>query len=67
VTVRSSLSYYRLYIPTIPTIVLAKKIFRGEYSIHGARPCVSLVPLEELLEQMREYDIIETSLSSSCF
>lgn len=46
-----------LYIPTIPAIVLAKKIFSGEYTTHGAKPCVGLVPLEELLWQMQEYDI----------
>lgn len=46
-----------LYIPTIPVIVLAKKIFRGEYSIPGAKPCVGLVSLKELLSEMDEYDI----------
>lgn len=46
-----------LYIPTIPAIVLAKKIFHGEYSTVGAKPCVGLVSLKELLAEMNDYDI----------
>jgi len=46
-----------LYIPTIPAIVLAKKILRGEYSAPGAKPCVGLVPLKDLLAEMSDYDI----------
>lgn len=46
-----------LYIPTIPAIVLSKKIFHGKYSTAGAKPCVGLVTLKELLAEMHEYDI----------
>jgi hypothetical protein len=46
-----------LHVPTIPAIVLAKKIFHGEYSVLGARPCVGLVPLKELLAEIKDYDI----------
>ena len=46
-----------LFIPTIPAIVLAKKIFHGKYTTPGAKPCVGLVQLDELLAEMREYDI----------
>lgn len=51
-----------LFIPTIPAIVLAKKIFHGNYLKPGARPCVGLVPLNELLFEMRDYEI-----STFCF
>jgi hypothetical protein len=46
-----------LFIPTIPSIVLAKKIFHGEYNTPGAKPCVGLVTLKELLLEMHDYDI----------
>lgn len=46
-----------LYIPTIPAIVLAKRIYRGEYQDIGAKPCVELVSLDELLAEMKDYDI----------
>lgn len=46
-----------LYIPTIAAIVLAKKIFRGKYSTLGAKPCVGLASLQELLAEMHGYDI----------
>jgi hypothetical protein len=46
-----------LFIPTIPAIVMAKKIFHGQYTIPGARPCVGLVTLQELLAEMHAYDI----------
>ena len=46
-----------LFIPTIPAIVLAKKIFRGKYNTPGAKPCVGLVALKELLLEMHDYDI----------
>lgn len=46
-----------LYIPTIPAIVLSKKIFHGKYNTPGAKPCVGLVSLKELLAEMQDYDI----------
>ena len=46
-----------LFIPTIPAIVLPKKIYRGEYNAPGTKPCEGLVALKELLLEMRDYDI----------
>lgn len=46
-----------LFIPTIPSIVLAKKLYRAEYMTAGAIPCVGLVTLNELLSEMKDYDI----------
>ncbi|MDW9146806.1 saccharopine dehydrogenase NADP-binding domain-containing protein [Legionella pneumophila] len=45
------------FIPTIPAIVLAKKIYNNQYSTPGAQPCVGLVTLKECLEEMTDLDI----------
>lgn len=44
-------------IPTIPAIVLAKKLYRGELNLIGAMPCVGLVSLDEYLEELKEFAI----------
>lgn len=46
-----------LYIPTIPAIVLAKKLYRGDYALPCAKPCVGLVSLDDLLAEMNGYAI----------
>lgn len=45
------------YIPTIPAIVLAKKIYHNQYTTPGAKPCVGLITLKECLEQMTDLEI----------
>lgn len=45
------------HIPTIPAIVLAKKLIRGELSFRGASACVGLVSLEEYLRELEGFDI----------
>jgi len=42
-------------VPTIPAIVLAKKILSGELKTTGALPCVGLVSLEEYLHELRDF------------
>lgn len=42
-------------VPTIPAIVLAKKILNDELKITGALPCVGLVSLEEYLHELRDF------------
>ncbi len=44
-------------IPTIPAIILAKKIAKGEYPIVGAMPCVGLVSLPEYLEELSAFEV----------
>ncbi len=44
-------------IPTIPAIILAKKIVRGEDNLMGAIPCVGLVTLEEYLKELAPFNI----------
>ena len=48
---------YGPYIPTIPAIVLAKKIANGILPAPGSYPCVALVSLEEYLEELKDYPI----------
>jgi hypothetical protein len=45
------------HIPTIPAIVLAEKLVRGDLDARGAMPCVGLVSLEEYLERLRVYNV----------
>lgn len=48
---------YGPYIPTIPAIVLAKKIAAGATLASGAYPCVAQVSLEEYLAELSDYPI----------
>ncbi len=45
------------HIPTIPAIILAQKLVLGELKFNGAAPCVSMVPLNEYLAELAEYEI----------
>ena len=45
------------YIPTIPAIVLAKKILAGDVQLQGAMTCVSLVTLDEYLDELKNFSI----------
>lgn len=44
-------------IPTIPAIVLAKKILRQELAIKGAVPCLGLVTLAEYLRELKPFKV----------
>ncbi|MFD2206387.1 saccharopine dehydrogenase family protein [Kiloniella antarctica] len=44
-------------IPTIPAIILAKKIAHNQSNLIGAMPCVGLVSLEEYLHELTPYNI----------
>lgn len=48
---------YGPHIPTIPAVVLAKKIAGGSAPASGAYPCVAKVSLAEYLAELREYPI----------
>jgi len=45
------------HIPTVPAIVLAKKLISGKWSEAGAYPCVGLVSLDEYLQELSEFNI----------
>ena len=45
------------YIPTIPAVVLARKIIAGSFSPKGAMPCVGLVTLQEYLDELKHLNI----------
>ena len=44
-------------IPTIPAIILAKKLASGELTYRGAKPCIGLVRLEEYLQELEAFNI----------
>ncbi|HWU00564.1 MAG TPA: saccharopine dehydrogenase NADP-binding domain-containing protein [Terriglobales bacterium] len=44
-------------IPTIPAIVLAKKILRRDLTIKGAVPCLGLVTLKEYLQELKPFQV----------
>jgi len=52
-----ALDGYGPYIPTVPAIVLAKKLFNGDYVPSGALPYVGLVSLSGYLDELRDYPI----------
>ena len=49
------------HIPTIPAILLAKKLVWDQLNVTGAMPCVGLVSLEEYLGELRSFDIFTRS------
>ena len=44
-------------IPTIPAIILAKKLASGKINETGAKPCVGLVTLDEYLNELKDFNI----------
>ena len=52
------------YIPTIPTVVLATRLVRGEAVPTGAMPCVSLVSLSDYLAELAAFAITTRTISS---
>jgi len=44
-------------IPTIPAIILAKKLVAGKLNETGAKPCVGLVLLDEYLKELEEFNV----------
>lgn len=46
-----------LYIPCIPSVLLAKKLIRGEINKTGAFPCMGFIKLDEYLKALEEFDI----------
>lgn len=44
-------------IPTIPAIILAKKLYHNELNLYGALPCIALVSLQEYIAELKEFDV----------
>lgn len=44
-------------IPTIPAIIIAKKIYENQMKVTGAMPCLGLVTLKEYLKELEEFNI----------
>ena len=49
-------------IPCMPAIVLAKRIAAGEPMAPGARPCLDLIDLDELMASISHLDITTTAI-----
>lgn len=45
------------HIPTIPAVLLAQKLAKGELKLRGALPCVGLISLDEYLVALQKYKI----------
>ncbi len=45
------------YIPTIPAVLLAKKLISYELTFRGAAPCVGMITLDEYLDALEPYAI----------
>lgn len=45
------------YIPTIPAVILARKLLNGEFTTTGAMPCVGLVSLEEYMAALTQFKV----------
>jgi hypothetical protein len=45
------------YIPTIPAVVLTKRVLNGQFNTIGALPCVGLVSLEEYLNELKHLKV----------
>ncbi|WP_415883690.1 saccharopine dehydrogenase NADP-binding domain-containing protein [Neptuniibacter sp. QD34_54] len=52
------------YIPTIASIILAKKIAKGQLSETGAQACVGLFTLEEFTKEVENWDIHQQVLEN---
>jgi hypothetical protein len=50
-------------IPCVPAVVLAKKLLSGKYSRTGAYPCVGIVSLEEYMDELKQFNIRQLTLS----
>jgi len=44
-------------IPTIPSIILAKKLINNNYYESGAIPCVAMISLNEYINELNEFDV----------
>ncbi len=44
-------------IPTIPAIILAKKILSNQITARGAMPCVALITLDEYMNELKEVEV----------
>jgi Saccharopine dehydrogenase NADP binding domain len=52
-----ALDGYGPYIPTVPAVVLAKKIISGSFVYRGAKACLGLVRLNEYKQELQKFNI----------
>ncbi|MCE3255754.1 MAG: hypothetical protein K0R25_1248 [Rickettsiaceae bacterium] len=44
-------------IPTIPAIILAKKILSNQIEERGAMPCLAMITLDEYMDELKEFEV----------
>ena len=45
------------YIPTVPAVIMAKKILNGECNKPGVLPCIGFISLQEYLSELKGLDV----------
>jgi len=55
------------FIPTIPSIILAKKFADGKIAYKGAYPCVGMISLEDYLNELKGFKVKTYSQSNAPF
>jgi Saccharopine dehydrogenase NADP binding domain len=45
------------FIPTIPAVIIAKKLLDGTFKQRGAMPCVGLIRLEDYLTELKQFKV----------
>lgn len=45
------------YIPTIPSVIMVKRMLAGETFAAGAMPCVGMITLQEYLDELKMFNI----------
>lgn len=46
-----------LYIPSMPSIIMAKKFAKGQIMERGAKPCLDIITLDEYMEALKGLDV----------
>ena len=55
------------YIPAIASVILARKLARGELATRGAVPCMELFTLAEFMDEVADLDIRATDTSTPLY
>lgn len=54
-------------IPAIPSVILAKKIARGEHDQYGAMPCIGLLSLDDFFSEIKDLSIHQKTEKSRTY
>lgn len=45
------------YIPTIPSVIVVKRMLAGKFVAAGAMPCIGMISLQEYLDELKTFNI----------